>query len=84
MTEKFTYIPKGTCSRQMDFEMEGNIIRSCAVTGGCSGNLKGICNIIKGKSAEEVIDAFQGVTCGPKPTSCPDQIAHALKEYLSK
>ncbi len=84
MSEKFTYMPKGVCSRQMDFEMEGNIIKSCNVTGGCNGNLKGICSIIREKSAEEVIAAFEGITCGPKTTSCPDQIAAALKQYLAK
>ncbi len=84
MTEKFTYIPKGTCSRQIDLEMEGNVIRSCNVVGGCNGNLKGICNIMRDKTAQEVITAFEGVTCGPKPTSCPDQIAAALKQYLAK
>lgn len=84
MSEKFTYIPKGVCSRQMDFEMEGNVIQSCNITGGCNGNLKGICSIMKGKTAEEVVAAFEGVTCGVKPTSCPDQIATALKQFLAK
>lgn len=82
--EKFVYQPKGTCSKLMEFEIEGNIIKSAKVTGGCNGNLKGICSIIKEKTVEEVIAAFEGIQCGPRPTSCPDQIACALKQYQSK
>lgn len=66
---------------QMNFEMEEDTICSVQVLGGCSGNLQGICNILKNKSIDEVIEAFDGVECGNKGTSCPDQIATALKEY---
>lgn len=79
--ETFIYQPKGTCSTKMEFELEGDIIRSLKVTGGCSGNLQGICSILKGKTINEVLDAFSGIRCGMKPTSCPDQIACALREY---
>lgn len=82
--EKFVYQPKGTCSKLMEFEMEGDKIVSLKVTGGCNGNLQGIASILKGKSVDEVITAFEGIHCGPRPTSCPDQIATALKEYKSK
>ena len=78
---KFVYKPKGTCSRLMEFEMEGDIIKSLKVSGGCNGNLQGISSIIREKSVDEVIRAFEGIHCGPRPTSCPDQIACALKEY---
>lgn len=77
----FTYKTKGVCSRLMTFEMDGNIIKNVEIVGGCAGNLAGISRIIKNKTAEEVIEAFEGVTCGPKNTSCPDQIACALKQY---
>lgn len=78
---KFVYTPKGTCSRLMEFDIDNDIINSLQVTGGCNGNLKGISSIIKGKHVDEVISAFENITCGPRPTSCPDQIATALKEY---
>lgn len=81
MMEIFVYQPKGTCSTKMEFELEGDIIRSLKVTGGCSGNLQGICSILKNKQIDEVLDAFSGIRCGLKPTSCPDQIACALREY---
>lgn len=79
--EVFTYQPKGVCSSRMTFTMEKDVIRSVEITGGCSGNLQGICNILKNKAIDEVLEAFAGVRCGIKPTSCPDQIAQALKEY---
>ena len=58
-----------------------NIIKSLKVTGGCNGNLKGICSILRNKTVDEVIEAFEGINCGPRPTSCPDQIACGLKKY---
>ena len=79
--EKFSYQPKGVCARQMNFEIENNQIQNVEVIGGCQGNLKGICNILKNKSLDEVISAFYGVQCGMKGTSCPDQIACALKKF---
>lgn len=78
---QFTYKPKGVCSQLMQFEMEGDVIKSLKVSGGCNGNLKGICNILKDKTIDEVLAAFEGVTCGPRKTSCPDQIAQGLKAY---
>ncbi len=80
--EKFTYIPEGVCSKKMDFEVENGVITNVVITGGCPGNLLGISRIIKGKTVQEVIDAFQGVRCGGKPTSCPDQIAMALARHF--
>ncbi len=77
--EKFTYKPTGVCSQEMTFECEGNIITNVQITSGCSGNLLGICNLMKGKTVEEVIEAFEGIRCGTRETSCPDQIALALK-----
>lgn len=79
---KIEYTPKGVCSRQMIFEVEDGKITSAEVIGGCNGNLKGICALIKGMDIQDVIARLDGITCGPKPTSCPDQIAQALKQML--
>ena len=78
----YVYTPKGTCSRKFTFEIdENNIIKNVEIEGGCPGNLKGISRIIKDMHIDEVIEDFDGVLCGNKPTSCPDQIALALKAY---
>lgn len=80
----FEYIPRGVCSRKMVFEIEDGVIRSLEVIGGCNGNLKGISSLVNGMKAEDVIARLEGITCGSKPTSCPAQIAEALKKYLSE
>ncbi len=82
--ETFVYQPKGVCSSHMEFEMEGDIIRNVTIVGGCNGNLQGICRILRNKTIAEVLEAFEGVRCGFKATSCPDQIAAALKQYQSQ
>lgn len=82
--ETFVFKPKGVCSNEMRFEMDGDIIRSVQIAGGCAGNLLGISRIIKDKKIGEVLEAFSGVRCGSKSTSCPDQISKALKEYAEK
>ena len=75
--EHLTYTPKGVCSRQMDIDYEDNKIVSLKVTGGCNGNLKGIASLLVGMDIDEAITRLEGITCGMKPTSCPDQIAQA-------
>lgn len=81
----FEYIPKGTCSRKMIFDInDEKIIQSLEVIGGCAGNLAGISKMLIGMPLDFVIERFEGVRCGNKPTSCPDQIARALKEYSNK
>ncbi len=80
----FEYIPRGVCSRKMVFEIEDGVIKSLEVIGGCNGNLKGISSLVSGMKAEDVIARLEGITCGSKPTSCPAQIAEALKKYLSE
>lgn len=82
--EKFVYKPQGVCSREMVFEMDGNVIKNVQIVGGCPGNLLGISRIIRNMTIDEVIEDFEGVKCGPKATSCPDQIAQALKAYRNK
>lgn len=82
--EKFIYQTKGVCSREMHFEIEGDVVKSLEVIGGCAGNLMGISRIIQNKSIDEVVEAFKGVRCGTKDTSCPDQIAKALLQYRNR
>ena len=82
--ETFEYSPTGVCSTKMVFEIDNNIIKSLTVTNGCNGNLKGIGRLITGMSVDEVIDKLEGTTCGMRKTSCPDQIAQALKAYKNK
>lgn len=74
---------KGTCSREIDFEVENGIITKISFLGGCNGNTQGICKLVTGMPVEEVIKRLDGIDCGGKGTSCPDQLAQALKEYLS-
>ena len=80
----FEYTPKGVCSRKMIFELNGDTIESVSVIGGCHGNLKGIASLLKGQKVDAIIERLDGITCGPKPTSCPDQIAQALKAYKAQ
>ena len=74
-----TYTTKGTCSTAIDIEVNDGIIESVQFTGGCNGNLKGICALVKGMRVEDAIEKLEGIRCGMKPTSCPDQLAQALK-----
>lgn len=73
------YQTSGTCSSYIDVEVEDGIIKSVAFTGGCNGNLQGISSLVKGMKVEDAIEKLQGIRCGFKPTSCPDQLARALK-----
>lgn len=78
----YTYYPKGVCSRVIDIETDDNKIISVKFTGGCSGNTKGVANLVKGMDINEAIDRLKGIDCNGKGTSCPDQLAVALKEAL--
>lgn len=76
-----TYTTKGTCSRQIDIDInESNVIELVKFTGGCSGNTQGVAALVVGMTVEEAIKRLEGIKCGPRPTSCPDQLACALKE----
>ena len=79
---KITYRPRGVCSRLMEIEIEDGKIVSLQVTGGCDGNLKGISSLLRGMEVEEAIKRMEGIRCGGKPTSCPDQLSIALRGYL--
>lgn len=78
------YRPRGVCSREMRVEVEDGIIRRVEVVGGCNGNLKGISRLLVGMRAEDAIEKMEGIRCGFKPTSCPDQLSKALRECLKK
>ena len=84
MSTHFEYRPSGVCSKNMIFELDGDRIVSLEVVGGCNGNLKGIGKLVEGMDAHEVIDKLEGTTCGFKNTSCPDQLAKALKVALNE
>lgn len=75
------YTPKGVCSRKMIIEIEDDIIKKLTVIGGCHGNLQGISSLVKGMSVDEVIKRLDGIDCNGKGTSCPAQLALALKQY---
>lgn len=75
----YTYRPRGVCSQMMEIETEDNILKSVKVLGGCDGNLQGISRLVVGMNVDEVIARLEGIRCGFKPSSCPDQLAQALK-----
>ena len=82
---KYRYNPNGVCSTEMIFDIDkNNVINNLKVVGGCNGNLKGICSLIKGMKIDDVISKLSDIKCGFKETSCPDQIAKALKEYKKR
>lgn len=78
---KFTYRTSGVCSRSIDIELDGNIIKNVTYMGGCHGNLQGIARLVKGMEIDAVIERLEGIKCGYKNTSCPAQLAVALKQY---
>lgn len=79
----YTYMTEGVCSSQIDFDLDGTTIHNIVFTNGCHGNLKAIGRLCEGKDAKEIADILRGNTCGPKPTSCADQLSKALEAALS-
>lgn len=77
---KYEYKTKGTCSSRITFDLDGDIVTNVKFTGGCNGNLKGISSIVDGMTVEEISKKLDGITCGFKNTSCPDQLAKAVTE----
>ena len=75
------YKTTGTCSSAIDFEVEDGIVKEVKFIGGCSGNTQGVAALVKGMTVDEVISILEGIKCGFKSTSCPDQLAKALKEW---
>lgn len=80
----YEYKTKGTCSQYILFDIEDEKVRNVQYIGGCNGNLQGISRLVEGMAAEEAISRLEGIHCGMKPTSCPDQLATALKNALNK
>ena len=81
MTYKFR--PRGVCSQEITVELDNNdVITHCSFYGGCSGNTQGVSRLVTGMKAEDAIAKLEGIRCGPRPTSCPDQLSKALKEAI--
>lgn len=75
------YKTKGVCSRQIEFDIEGNTIKNVSFMGGCNGNTQGIAALVKGMDVDDAISRLSGIDCGGRGTSCPDQLSKALMEY---
>lgn len=76
---KYKYVPRGVCSRMIELDIDNGVINGCRFLGGCHGNLQGISALIKGMKVEDAISKLEGIDCGGRGTSCPDQLAKALK-----
>lgn len=79
----YSYKTQGTCSQEILFDIEGDIIKSVEFIGGCSGNTQGVARLVEGMRVEDAIARMEGIRCGARPTSCPDQLAKAFKKYLA-
>ena len=77
--ETIQYVPQGVCSRKMEIDVENGVIQDVRVIGGCNGNLQGLSSLLKGMAVEDAISRMEGIRCGMKNSSCPDQLAQALK-----
>ena len=84
MKKTLSYTTHGTCSRQIDIVCDGDTVESVTFIGGCSGNTQGVAALVKGMKIDDAITRIKGICCGPKPTSCPDQLARALEQLKSK
>jgi uncharacterized protein (TIGR03905 family) len=82
MVMKYTYTPHGVCSKLISIDVEDGVINQVQFLGGCSGNTQGICALVKGMQVGEAIARLENIRCGNRPTSCPDQLAKALKAAL--
>jgi uncharacterized protein (TIGR03905 family) len=80
---KFVYKTSGTCSTYISVDVEDGIVKDVTFQGGCNGNLKGICQLVKNLPVKEVISKLEGISCGGRPTSCPDQLCKALRQVPS-
>lgn len=80
----YTYTTHGTCSKIIDLDLEGNIVHNVVFTGGCDGNLKAIPKLVEGHTVEDIVNKLSGISCGGRPTSCGDQLAHACQEAYAQ
>ena len=78
------YRTKGVCSRMIKLELDGDTIRSVEFVGGCSGNTQDVARLVEGMKVDDAIARIEGIKCGPRPTSCPDQLAQALRQATGK
>ena len=76
------YKPTGVCSKQIDIELDGDVIKSVKFTGGCSGNTQGVAALVAGMKVSDAISRLDGIRCGIRETSCPDQLSKALKQAI--
>lgn len=81
---EYKFRTSGTCSREISFEVVDGLIHNVRFLGGCNGNTQGVAALVEGRDAKEVIKLLEGIKCGPRSTSCPDQLAKALKNALIK
>lgn len=80
----FSYKTHGVCSRAIHFEVENGVITACRFDGGCNGNTQGVASLVTGMKVDDAIAKLKGIQCGPRPTSCPDQLAQALEQYKAQ
>ncbi len=81
---RYTFKPKGVCSMEISFEIENGIIHDVQFLGGCAGNTQGVAKLCEGRPAEEVANILEGIPCGYKGTSCPDQLSKAIRESIGE
>ena len=84
MKKHIEYKTQGTCSRAVIVDVEDGVITDCQFVGGCSGNTQGVASLVKGMKAEDAIKKIKGIKCGPRSTSCPDQLSRALEEAIAE
>ena len=84
MKQEISYVTRGVCSRKINIVVEDGVVTDAAFVGGCHGNTQGVAALVVGMKAEDVINRLSGIDCGGRGTSCPDQLAKALKEALAK
>ena len=78
------YKPTGVCSMEIHVDLDGDVIKNVQFVGGCSGNTQGVARLVQGMKATDAIARLEGIHCGPRPTSCPDQLAQALKQAIGQ
>lgn len=81
---KYTYYTKGTCSQAIEFEIEDGVLHNVQFYGGCDGNTQGVSRLVEGMKVEEVLAKLEGIRCGFKPTSCPDQLTKAIRQAMEQ
>lgn len=82
--KKYSYTTFGTCSREIHFEIDNGVVRNVQFVGGCNGNTQGVARLVEGMKIEDVLARLEGIRCGWKTTSCPDQLCKALREALKE